>query len=81
MAFMLRGRSVPLQRDLYESESSLTGQDNQGICPCWMEDVGRLDETIGRFLPIALSAEQTDFEVHEISQGRYEGLKHFHFEK
>jgi hypothetical protein len=50
-----------VQRDLYESESSLTVEDNEGICPCWMEDVERLDEIIGRLLPVVVNAEQ-DFD-------------------
>jgi hypothetical protein len=35
-----------------------TVEDSQGVYPCWMEDVERLDEMIGRYLAVALSAEE-----------------------
>jgi len=52
---------VSLRGDLYDSEPRLTVEANRGIYHCWMEDVERLDEMIGRLLPVALSAEQ-DFD-------------------
>ena len=51
-----------LQCDLYDSDARLTPEANQGTYHCWMEDVERLDEMIGRLLPVALSAEQ-DFDL------------------
>jgi hypothetical protein len=60
--FCARGKSMPVRRDLYESKSRLIVEDNQGVSPFSMEDVERLDETIGRYFSIALSAEQ-DFDL------------------
>jgi hypothetical protein len=53
--------SVSLRSDLYDSEPRLTVEANRGIYHCWMEDVERLDEMIGRYLPIALGGE-SDFD-------------------
>jgi hypothetical protein len=52
---------VSLRGDLYDSEPKLTVEANRGIYHCWMEDVERLDELIGRYLLIAVSADQ-DFD-------------------
>ena len=60
-ALMVYAKSVSLRGDLYESEPRQTVEASRGIYCCWMEDVERLDEMIGRYLPIALSAAQ-DFD-------------------
>lgn len=52
---------MSLRGDLYDSESRLMVEASRGIYDCRMEDVERLDEMIGRYLPIALSAGQ-DFD-------------------
>ena len=52
---------MAVRRDLYESDSGLTGESNLGVCHAWMGDIERLDEMIGQYLTIALSAEQ-DFD-------------------
>ena len=52
---------MPVWGNLYESESRLTAEAGWATYHCWMEDVERLDEMIGQYLPIALSAEQ-DFD-------------------
>lgn len=52
---------MPGRNDHYESECTLTVEANQRIYHCWMEDVERLDELIGRYLPVALTAEE-DFD-------------------
>jgi hypothetical protein len=51
-----------LRGDLYDSEPRPTVEANRGIYHCRMEDVERLDEMIGWYLPIALSADQ-DFDL------------------
>jgi hypothetical protein len=52
---------MPVQGDPYESESRLIVEASRGIHDCRIEDVERLDEMIGRLLPVTLSAEQ-DFD-------------------
>jgi hypothetical protein len=52
---------VSLRGDLYDSEPRPTVEASRGIYDCRMEDVERLDQMIGRYLPIALGAEQ-DFD-------------------
>ena len=52
---------MPVRSDLYESDSKLTAEANQGVHHCWMEDVERLDEIIGQYISIALNAER-DFD-------------------
>jgi hypothetical protein len=47
--------------DLSESESRVVDEVSRDIDHCWLQDVERLDEIIGRYLPIAQSAEQ-DFD-------------------
>jgi hypothetical protein len=47
--------------DPNQSASTLMVETNRGTYDCRMEDVERLDELIGRYMPIALSAEQ-DFD-------------------
>ena len=49
---------MSLRGDLYDSKPRLMVEASWGIYDCRMEDVERLDEMIGRHLPIALSAEQ-----------------------
>jgi hypothetical protein len=41
-----------------EIDSRMMSKASRGIYHCWMEDVERLDELIGRYLPVALSGEQ-----------------------
>ena len=52
---------MSLLGDLYDSEPRLTVEASRGIYHCWMEDVERLDELVGRYLPVALSAEQDSY--------------------
>jgi hypothetical protein len=47
--------------ELPQFEASLTGEVSRSADQCWCRDVERLDELIGRYLPIALSAQQ-DFD-------------------
>ena len=47
--------------DIPEFESRVIDEASRGIDHCWVQDVERLDELIGHYLPIAQSAEQ-DFD-------------------
>jgi hypothetical protein len=47
-----------MRGEVDESGAGLTVETNRGVNDCWMEGVERLDELIGRYLPVALSAEQ-----------------------
>ena len=51
-----------LEKDnLSEFESKVIDEASRGIDHCWVQDVERLDEIIGHYLPIAQSAEE-DFD-------------------
>jgi hypothetical protein len=47
--------------DVSKFEIGVVDEASRGIDHCWLQDVERLDEIIGRYLPIAQSAEQ-DFD-------------------
>jgi hypothetical protein len=47
--------------DVSKFEIGVVDEARRGIAHCWLQDVERLDEIIGRYLPIAQSAEQ-DFD-------------------
>jgi hypothetical protein len=47
--------------DVSKFEIGVVDEASRGIDHCWLQDVERLDEIIGRYLPVAQSAEQ-DFD-------------------
>ena len=50
-----------MRGEVDESGAGLTVETNRGVNDCWMEGVERLDELVGRYLPVALSAEQDSY--------------------
>ena len=58
----LENIDVKIEEDnLSEFESKVMDEASRGIDHCWVQDVERLDELIGHYLPIAQSAER-DFD-------------------
>ena len=58
----LENLDIQVEEDnLSEFESKVMDEASRGIDHCWVQDVERLDELIGHYLPIAQSAEQ-DFD-------------------
>ena len=58
----LENLNIQVKEDnLSEFESKVMDEASRGIDHCWVQDVERLDELIGHYLPIAQSGEQ-DFD-------------------